>query len=34
MGYIEALVAVGLLPEEAKNVIAEVRKLNPFPPID
>jgi len=32
MDYIAALVKAGLLPDEAMNVIAEVRELNPFPP--
>ncbi|KAF5385049.1 hypothetical protein D9615_001001 [Tricholomella constricta] len=34
MEYIAALVKAGLLPDEAMNVVAEARKLNPFPPTD
>ncbi|KAG6822414.1 hypothetical protein H0H93_005625, partial [Arthromyces matolae] len=34
MDYIAALVKAGLLPDQAINVIADARKLNPFPPSD
>jgi len=34
MDYIAALVKAGLLSDDAMNVIAEARKLNPFPPTD
>lgn len=34
MDYIAALVKAGLLSDEAMNVVAEARKLNPFPPTD
>ncbi|KAG6810391.1 hypothetical protein H0H92_012074 [Tricholoma furcatifolium] len=32
MDYIKALVKAGLLPDDAIVVVAEARKLNPFPP--